>query len=54
MYRERAARAAEWYAEYVPILLTVAICGTITVGFTLIVLWPYASMLHDLSRWQSR
>ena len=50
MYRERAIRLAEWYSEYLPILLTVVVGGLFTVGFTLLVIWPYASMLHDLSR----
>ncbi len=54
MYRERAIRAAEWYAEYVPILLTVAIGGTITIGFTLLVIWPYAATLYKLSEWNWR
>jgi len=49
MYRERTIRAAEWYSEFLPILLTVGIGGTFTIGFTLFVLWPYASMLHELS-----
>ena len=49
MYRERAIRAAEWHAEYLPIVLTIAIGGTLTLGFTLLVFWPYASMLHELS-----
>lgn len=54
VYRERAVRAAEWYAEYVPILLTVGIGGTLTIGFTLLVLWPYASMLREIagSNWK--
>jgi type II secretory pathway component PulF len=51
MYRERAIRASEWYAEYLPILLTIVIGGTFTVGFALFVFWPYASMLHELSGW---
>jgi hypothetical protein len=54
MYRDRAVRIAEWYAEYMPILLTVAIGGTLTVGFTLIVLWPYASTLSELAGWNWR
>jgi type II secretory pathway component PulF len=49
MYRERAIRAAEWYAEYVPILLTIGVGGTLTISFTLLVLWPYTSMLRELS-----
>lgn len=51
MYRERATRAAEWYAEYVPILLTLAIGGTITLAFTLLIFWPYSSMLRELAQW---
>ncbi len=51
MYRERAVRAADWYAEYAPILLVVGIGGTITVGFTLLVMWPYVGMLYELSGW---
>ena len=51
LYRERAIRAAEWYAEYVPILLTIGIGGTLTMCFTLAVLWPYASTLRDIARW---
>ena len=54
LYRERAIRAAEWYAEYLPMLLTVAIGGTLTICFTLIVLWPYASTLHELAGWNWR
>jgi general secretion pathway protein F len=49
MYRERAIRAAEWYSEYVPILLTIGVGGTLTVCFTLLVLWPYTSMLRELA-----
>jgi type II secretory pathway component PulF len=49
MYRQRALRAAEWYAEYLPILLTIAIGGTLTIGFTLFIFWPYTSLLHELS-----
>ena len=54
MYRERAIRAAEWYAEFVPILLTLGIAGTITVAFALLVFWPYSTMLHDLAKWNWR
>ena len=54
MYRARAVRAADWYAEYLPILLTIAIGGTLTIGFTLFIFWPYASMLHELSAWNWR
>jgi type II secretory pathway component PulF len=54
MYRDRAIRAADWYTEYLPILLTVAIGGTFTVVFALFVFWPYASMLHELSQWKGR
>jgi type II secretory pathway component PulF len=49
LYRERAIRSAEWYAEYVPILLTIGIGGTLTICFTLSVLWPYASALHEMA-----
>ena len=52
MYRERAIRGAEWHAEYFPILLTVVLGGTLTIGFTLTVLWPYASTLHELADWK--
>jgi general secretion pathway protein F len=54
MYRDRAIRAADWYTEYLPILLTVAIGGTFTIFFALFVFWPYASMLHELSQWKGR
>ena len=54
MYRERAIRAAEWYAEYLPMVLTVAIGGTLTIAFTLLVIWPYASTLHELAGWNWR
>ncbi len=54
MYRERAVRAADWHAEYLPILLTVAVGGTLTVAFTLLVFWPYTSMLHTLAQWNWR
>jgi type II secretory pathway component PulF len=53
-YRERAVRAANWYAEYLPILLTVVIGGTLTISFTFSILWPYVSMLHDLAGWKWR
>jgi hypothetical protein len=51
MYRERAVRTAAWYAEYMPIVLTVGIGGTLTVCFTLLVLWPYAATLRELAGW---
>jgi type II secretory pathway component PulF len=51
MYHERTARAADWYTEYLPILLTIVVGGTFTIGFTLFVLWPYVSMLYELSEW---
>lgn len=51
IYHERAVRAAEWYAEYTPLLLTVIVGGTLTIGFTLLVIWPYASTLNELARW---
>lgn len=51
MYRERAIRAAEWYSEYVPILLTLAIGGTITVAFALLIFWPYSTLLRELAQW---
>ena len=50
-YRERAIRAAEWYSEYAPILLTLVIGGAVTLAFTLLVFWPYTSLLHDLAEW---
>ena len=50
VYRDRAIRAADWYAEYAPILLTVGIGGTLTICYTIIVLWPYASMLRELAK----
>jgi general secretion pathway protein F len=49
MYRERAIRAAEWYSEYVPVLLTIGVGGTLTVCFSLLVLWPYTTMLRELA-----
>jgi type II secretory pathway component PulF len=51
IYQDRAARAGEWYAEYVPILLTLLIGGALTACFTLLVIWPYASALNELARW---
>jgi type II secretory pathway component PulF len=54
VYRERAIRAAEWYAEYFPILVVVGIGGTLTIGFTLLVLWPYAATLNELAGWNWR
>jgi general secretion pathway protein F len=50
-YRERAIRAAEWYSEYAPILLTLVIGGAVTLAFTLLVFWPYTSLLHELAQW---
>jgi type II secretory pathway component PulF len=54
IYRERAIRAAEWYAEYFPVLVVVGIGGTLTIGFTLLVLWPYAATLNELAGWNWR
>ncbi|HJQ81282.1 MAG TPA: type II secretion system F family protein [Lacipirellulaceae bacterium] len=54
IYRERAIRAAEWYAEYFPILVVAGIGGTLTMGFTLLVLWPYAATLNELAGWNWR
>jgi type IV pilus assembly protein PilC len=54
IYRERALRTAEWHAEYLPMILTVVIGGTLTAAFTLLVLWPYISTLHELAGWNWR
>jgi type II secretory pathway component PulF len=54
VYQDRAVRAGEWYAEYIPILLTLLIGGVLTAGFTLLVIWPYASALNELARWNWR
>jgi type II secretory pathway component PulF len=51
VYHDRALRAGEWYAEYLPMLLTVLIGGTLTIVFTLLVIWPYTSALHELADW---
>jgi general secretion pathway protein F len=54
IYHDRAVRAAEWFAEYAPILLTVVVGGSITFAFALFVLWPYAATLNELAgvRWR--
>jgi type II secretory pathway component PulF len=49
IYRERTIRAADWYAEYLPVFLTVVVGGTFTIGFTLFVLWPYIALLYELA-----
>ena len=49
IYRERAVRAAEWSAEYLPVLMTIVIAGSLTAFFALLVIGPYASMLYELS-----
>jgi type II secretory pathway component PulF len=49
LYRDRALRASQWYAEYAPMLLTVALGGTFTLGFTLLVIWPYVTALHEMA-----
>lgn len=49
LYRDRALRAAQWYAEYAPTLLTVVVGGTITLGFTLLVFWPYITTLREIA-----
>jgi general secretion pathway protein F len=54
LYRDRAIRAGAWYSEYAPILLTVGVGGVLTLVFTLVVLWPYISMLHELADWTWR
>ena len=54
VYRDRAIRAAEWHAEYLPMILAVGVGGTLAMGFALFVFWPYVSMLHELSQWNWR
>jgi type IV pilus assembly protein PilC len=54
IYRDRASHAADWYAEYFPILMVVGIGGTLTIGFALLVLWPYAATLNELAGWNWR
>jgi general secretion pathway protein F len=49
LYRDRALRAAESYIEFIPIALTVAIGGTLTFAFALMILWPYASALREVA-----
>jgi general secretion pathway protein F len=54
MYHERAVRWAESFAENFPMLLTLVVGGTLTLGFTLSVFWPYATMLYELAEWNWR
>ena len=49
LYRDRALCAAEWYSDYMPIVLTVAVAGSLTLAFALLVLWPYASALREIA-----
>jgi general secretion pathway protein F len=49
LYRDRALRAAESYTEYIPVVLTIAIGGTCTLAFALLVLWPYVSALREVA-----
>lgn len=49
LYRDRALRAAESYIEFIPIALTVAIGGSLTFAFALMILWPYASALREVA-----
>jgi general secretion pathway protein F len=49
IYRRRAARYAEVARVYLPILLTVVIGGTVTLGYALLLFVPWVSFLHFLS-----
>jgi len=51
LYRDRATYSAEWYTEFMPMLLTLFIGGAVTLCFALLVFWPYTSMLRELCRW---
>jgi hypothetical protein len=48
-YCDRAERAAQWHVEYLPTLLVVVIGGTLTIFFTVLILWPYTSMLYEIA-----
>jgi hypothetical protein len=50
IYRERALRTADWVSEYLPIILTAAVGGTVVVGLALALFWPYATALHEMAQ----
>jgi general secretion pathway protein F len=54
IYHDRAVRRAESYAERLPIVLTVGVGGSLTLGFTLLVFWPYVNTLYELAEWNWR
>jgi general secretion pathway protein F len=54
IYRDRAILAAQWYSEFLPILLTAVIGGSLTLGFALTVFWPFTATLRDLAQWNWR
>ena len=48
-YRQEAEWMSRWVAVYLPVTLSVLIGGTATVAYALSVIWPFASVLWELS-----
>jgi hypothetical protein len=49
-YRQRSAAAANWTAFYFPLLMTLLVCGTITLLQGLAVFGPLIQLLYELGR----
>jgi type II secretory pathway component PulF len=54
LYRERALRRSESFAEVFPILMTLILGGLLTLAFAAFVFWPYVSLLYELASWDWR
>jgi type II secretory pathway component PulF len=48
-YRQEAEWMSRWVAVYLPVTLSILIGGTATVAYALSVIWPFASVLWELS-----
>ena len=47
-YRKQAERGAHWATVYLPIFLTVAVGGTVVLGYALVTIYPVTKLLYAL------
>jgi general secretion pathway protein F len=53
VYREEVARRSQWLSMYVPVVLTIVVCGGIVSIYAVITLGPWMAILHRVAEPQT-
>jgi len=50
VYRDEVARRSQWLALYVPLVLTILICGGVTLVYATLTLGPWIAIMHRIAQ----